>query len=232
MQEKILKRVQVNMPFHSLYRQYLPMVVEKSINPEICFSHDDIENFMVQDYVRVAEVLLDHGLTVTFHAPFMDLRPGAVDQKIRQASIERLMQVFDIAPFFRPSCIVCHPSFDDRYYVSTEEAWVENSLDTWGKFITLAEEMDTTIALENVYEKTPHQLCRLFRGLDAANLISVSMPDILTPFQTAASSSGWKNSVPSWGNFTCTTTGASPMSICPSATGTSPSPGFSRRSKR
>ncbi|HRT71605.1 MAG TPA: TIM barrel protein, partial [Syntrophales bacterium] len=30
---------------------------------------------------------------------------------------------------------------------------------------------DTTIALENVYEKTPHQLCRLFRGLDAANLI-------------------------------------------------------------
>jgi len=123
MQEKILKRVQVNMPFHSLYRQYLPMVVEKSINPEICFSHDDIENFMVQDYVRVAEVLLDHGLTVTFHAPFMDLRPGAVDQKIRQASIERLMQVFEIAPFFRPNCIVCHPSFDDRYYVSTEEAW-------------------------------------------------------------------------------------------------------------
>lgn len=171
MQEKILKRVQVNMPFHSLYRQYLPMVVEKGINPEICFSHDDIENFMVQDYVRVAEVLIDHGLTVTFHAPFMDLRPGAVDQKIRQASIERLMQVFDIAPFFRPNCIVCHPSFDDRYYVSTEEAWVENSLDTWGKFITLAEEMDTTIALENVYEKTPHQLCRLFRGLDAANLI-------------------------------------------------------------
>jgi sugar phosphate isomerase/epimerase len=169
-QEDVLKRVQVNMPFHLLYEKYLPLMLKHRINPEIGFHHADLERFRIQDFVRVAEVLRDRGLTITFHAPFMDLRPGAVDPKIRQASVERLMQVFDLVPFFQPKCIVCHPSFDDRYYVSTEQAWLENSLDTWGKFLALAEEMETAIALENVYEKTPTHLARLFRSLEGPNL--------------------------------------------------------------
>lgn len=170
MRDTILKRVQVNMPFHLLYEKYLPMVVKNGINPEIGFNHADLERYPVQDFVRVAEVLRDNGRTITFHAPFMDLRPGALDPKIRQASMERLHQVFDLVPFFQPACIVCHPSFDERYYVSTEQEWLENSLDTWGQFLALAEDMGTVIALENVYERSPLQLSRLFNALEGPNL--------------------------------------------------------------
>ncbi|HRT27614.1 MAG TPA: TIM barrel protein, partial [Syntrophales bacterium] len=46
-----------------------------------------------------------------------------------------------------------------------------NPQDSTSEPVEIAGLADTTIALENVYEKTPHQLCRLFRGLDAANLI-------------------------------------------------------------
>jgi len=42
------------------------------------------------------------GLKVTFHAPFMDLRPGALDDKIRQASLDRIKEVLDLAPYFHP----------------------------------------------------------------------------------------------------------------------------------
>jgi sugar phosphate isomerase/epimerase len=170
MLEDILRRVQVNMPFHLLYKKYLPLVVQHGINPEIGFNHVDLERFEIQDFVRVAEVIRDKGLTITLHAPFMDLRPGAVDPKIRQASIERLFQVFDLVPFFAPQCIVCHPSFDERYYISTEEAWLENSLDTWRKFLELAEEMGTAVSLENVYERTPDHLGRLFQALKGPNI--------------------------------------------------------------
>ena len=170
-QEDILRKVQINIPFYLLFEKYLPMVLKYRVNPEIGFNHRDIERFRIDDFSRVAEVLRDRGLTITFHAPFMDLRPGAVDKKIRQASIERLLQVFDLVPFFQPRCIVCHPSFDDRYYVSTEQEWLENSIDTWGKFLALAEEMETVIALENVYEKTPDHLGRLFRKIEGPNLV-------------------------------------------------------------
>jgi len=170
MHDAVLKRVQVNMPFHLLYEKYLPMVVKNGINPEIGFNHVDLERYLIQDFVRVAEVLRDKSLVITFHAPFMDLRPGALDPKIRQVSIDRLLQVFDLVPFFEPKCIVCHPSFDERYYVSTEQKWFENSLDTWKKFLALAEDMGTVIALENVYERTPDPLSRLLNAIEGPNL--------------------------------------------------------------
>jgi len=171
MPEDVLRRVQVNMPFHLLYRKYLPLVIKHRINPEIGFNHADLEGFSIQDFVRVAEVLRDQGLTITLHAPFMDLRPGALDPKIRQASIERLRQIFELVPLYEPRCIVCHPSFDERYYISTEKEWLENSLDTWRRFLDLAEEMGTVISLENVYERTPDHLGRLFQSLEGTNII-------------------------------------------------------------
>ncbi len=148
----ILKIVQVHMPFHSLRDQFLPMVIKERINPEISFYHSTLDSFGKEDYVRVADQLLEAGLKVTFHAPFMDLRPGAVDPKIRQVTIDRLNQVFDLVPYFRPLSVVCHASFDKRYYVSSEHIWLKNSIGTWKEFVARAEDMNTIIALENVYE--------------------------------------------------------------------------------
>jgi sugar phosphate isomerase/epimerase len=100
----------------------------------------------------------------------MDLRPGALDPKIRRVTTDRLRQVFDLAPDFRPRAIVCHPSFDGRYYVSTEALWLENSIATWRPFLTLAAAMDTLIALENVYEKDPRLLKELLCSLRSPHI--------------------------------------------------------------
>ena len=148
----ILEQVQVHIPFHFLHDKYLPVVIKERINPEISFDHYTLDHFQKEDYKKVADQLLEAGLTVTFHAPFMDLRPGAIDPKIRQVSLERLLQVFDLIPYFRPLSVVCHASFDKRYYVSSEQMWLENSIKTWQRLLTLAVEMKTIIALENVYE--------------------------------------------------------------------------------
>lgn len=174
--QDILKKVQIHMPFHMLRDRYLPMVLKERINPEISFNHETLDRFRPDDYRKVAAALLDAGLTTTIHAPFMDLRPGALDPKIRRATAGRLRQVFDLAPAFRPRSIVCHPSFDGRYYVSTEAQWLENSIATWQSFLALAEEMDTLIALENVYETDP----RLLKEL----LCSLSSPRICFCFDT------------------------------------------------
>lgn len=163
----ILKKVQVHIPFHFLYEQYLPRVLQYGMNPEISFNSDTLDTCREADYRYVADKLRDAGLRVTFHAPFMDLRPGAIDPRIRRVSEERIMQVLALADYFRPASIVCHPSFDDRYYVSTEDQWLENSLRTWGALLSRAGDIPALMVLENVYEKGPRQLHRLLTSLSS-----------------------------------------------------------------
>jgi sugar phosphate isomerase/epimerase len=158
----LIDKIQINMPFQLLMDQYLPLVLKEKINPEIgftCFVLDTVTRNHIRD---IADRISDAGLTVTLHAPFFDLRPGAIDRKIRDASIERLKQLFDIAPLFMPRSIVCHAAFDEKYYTGFEETWLSKSIDTWKGFIDIADDLNAIIALENVYEETPAYLARLF----------------------------------------------------------------------
>jgi sugar phosphate isomerase/epimerase len=164
--QDVLEKIQIHMPFHLLHSRFLPMVIKERINPEISFDSAALDRFSRKDFEEVAKRLLDAGLVITFHAPFMDLRPGAIDPKIRAVTIDRLKQVFDLIPSFRPLSVVCHPSFDQKYYVSTEDLWLENSIDTWSYLMNQMGET-TRIAFENVYETEPRQLALLldaFRG--------------------------------------------------------------------
>ena len=163
--QDILKCLQVHIPFDQLVQKYLDKVLRESINPEIAFPCAILERFTDGDYDRIAKVLRGAGRSVTFHGPFMDLRPGAIDPKIRQVSLERFRRVFEIASRFLPRAIVFHPSYDEKYYVSSGKTWLENSVETWSQLVPLAEGLDTRIALENVYEADPGYVERLLEAL-------------------------------------------------------------------
>jgi sugar phosphate isomerase/epimerase len=167
--QDIISKVHAHMPYH-LLPKYLEMILQKKLNLEIYFSHYSLQNLDKTKCSETAELLANAGLKITFHAPFMDLRPGALDDKIRQASLDRIKEVFDLAPYFHPLKIVCHPSFDERYYVDCDDLWLESSIKTWTELIALAEAAKTIIALENVYEKNPHILRRLFDALSSDSI--------------------------------------------------------------
>lgn len=152
------------MPY-TLLPRYLEMILAKKLNPEIYFSHYALQSLDKNKCSEMAGRLKDAGLKATFHAPFMDLRPGALDDTIRQASHDRICQVFDLIPYFQPLKIVCHPSFDDRYYVNCDDLWLENSVNFWRQLLPLLKGTGTVIALENVYEKEPGILRRLLEML-------------------------------------------------------------------
>ncbi|MDI6726989.1 MAG: sugar phosphate isomerase/epimerase family protein [Smithellaceae bacterium] len=158
---------QVHVPFGLLKDDHLSAVISEGLNPEIGFNQTTLDETKWEDYIEVAHRLREAGRRITFHAPFLDLRPGALDPKIRQVTMDRLSQIFDLVPLFQPERVVCHPSFDAKYYTGAEQRWLENSLDTWRHFARLAEEMSTTISLENVYEKDPHQLFLLLSALNS-----------------------------------------------------------------
>jgi sugar phosphate isomerase/epimerase len=165
----IIKKVHAHMPYHLLNR-HLPMILEKQINLEIYFSQDALQALDKNECRETAARLKDAGLKVTFHAPFVDLRPGALDRGIRQISMDRIRQAFDLATIFEPLKIVCHPSFDERYYVACDDLWLENSVQFWRELLAVAHDAKTVIALENVYEKNPDILRRLFEMLSCDDL--------------------------------------------------------------
>lgn len=164
--QDILPRVHAHMPYHLIGR-YLPMILEHRLNLEIYFHHWVLASLDHDQCRKTADRIKDAGLKVTFHAPFIDLRPGALDESIRETSLARIRQAFELAPLFHPLKIVCHPSFDERYYVNCDDLWLENSVSFWRQLIPLAEDAGAVIALENVYEKEPGILKRLIEALSS-----------------------------------------------------------------
>jgi len=163
--EAILKKVQVHIPFTMLREGYLDLFLKRRINPEISFSAETLARHTTAEFAEMGTKLAAADLTVTLHGPFMDLRPGAIDPEIRRVSRDRIAQAVTLSSLFHPKTIVCHPSFDHRYYVSTLDQWVANSVETWSYLAGLLDGEETIICLENVYERDPEPFRRLFAAL-------------------------------------------------------------------
>ncbi len=167
--ERFLTDIFISIPFKMLWEEYLPKVIENKVNPEIGLDSIVLDSFSKNDFIQVAERLHGEGLSINIHAPFMDLAPGSIDLKIREATLTRLHQAFDIISIFRPFSIVCHSGYDDRCYADQRDAWLKNSIDTWTIFSRRAKEMGTVLMMENVFDETPEILKHIFQGLYSQN---------------------------------------------------------------
>ncbi|NWF98625.1 MAG: sugar phosphate isomerase/epimerase [Nitrospirae bacterium] len=153
----------IHMPYHMI-GHYLSFIIEHRINLELYFSSNTLDE---TDYSEIEKLLetLTYNPSFTIHAPFMDLSPGAVDSKIRAITIERFNQVFSFAEIIKPEVIVFHSGYEKWKYALKVDVWLENSLKTWKEFIKRAEELNTKIAIENIFEDEPGNLRLLMENL-------------------------------------------------------------------
>jgi sugar phosphate isomerase/epimerase len=161
----ILQRVQIGIPYRLLEEDYLPLVLEERLHPEIGIDGDVIDTHSKKAFSEMASRLRDQGLSITLHGPFYDLAPGAMDKKVLRATRERLRQAFDLVPLFEPASIVCHTGYDSKRYNDDKDLWLDTALETWAPLVQDLEGTTTTLMIENVYEKTPDILLRLLKGL-------------------------------------------------------------------
>ncbi len=156
----ISPRIYVHLPF-AVLAERLKQVIQRKINPEIYFNADFLDAPDASLLAKVSDELKDNSLCCTFHGPFMDLSPGAVDKNIRQVSIQRYKSLVHIAGQFAPKVVVFHPGYDDLRYGDNREIWFRNSLATWNTVLEDAEKYGLTLALENIFEKDPLLLAKL-----------------------------------------------------------------------
>jgi len=151
----LIRAVQINVPFVLLKNKYLPVVLKNRINPEIGIDSRALDEFSPAQFTEIARLLRQEDLSITLHAPFMDMVPGSPDPLMRKATIRRLRQAFELLPVFEPLSVVCHTGFNSQSYQNQVDSWLERSVESWLPLIELAQSAGTKVMLENVYEETP-----------------------------------------------------------------------------
>lgn len=160
-----IRNTHVNAPFPMLRGDLLDEFVKHGINPEVGVSAAALDKYEFGEFKRVAERILERGLSVTLHGPFIDLSPGSSDPAIRDCTRRRFEQLTKLIPVFKPKTIVCHAGYDWKRYSYAREEWIENSLDTWSWLGKTVVNEGARLMLENVYEDGPEDIRVLFENL-------------------------------------------------------------------
>ena len=162
---QIIPVIQVNIPFTMLYESYLSLFMENGINPEIGFDAIALDQFSFSDFRGIAKQIHKRGLSVTLHAPFMDLSPGSPDPAVRALTRHRFKQISELVPIFRPRAVVCHTGWDNKRYWDSKDTWIQYSLELWSWFAEIVRKDRAVLMLENVYEENPYEFLELYRHL-------------------------------------------------------------------
>jgi sugar phosphate isomerase/epimerase len=162
----LLRKVQINVPF-PLLAENLERILDFGLRPEIYFSGQTLDSLSWADIRRTSRELCRKNRSVTFHGPFLDLNPGAVDEKVRALTLLRFDQVLALVPLFRARAVVFHSGYDRWRYDNNVDLWLEKSLLTWKPLAERAEALSVKLAVENVFEDRPFSLAKLLSALDS-----------------------------------------------------------------
>lgn len=161
---KPMERFFVNIPYPMLSDR-IDEVVARGLSPEIVLDALTLDTLDRKEAQQLAKKLQGEGLEHTIHGPFRDLSPGGDDPKVRAVTRERLHQTMELAGIFRPRCVVFHPGYDPWRYQGYEGLWLQNSVETWEPVVQRAEQIGITLAMENIFEKTPATILSLLKSI-------------------------------------------------------------------
>ena len=157
----------VHVPFE-LIDKYLDPIRKNRYNIEIFFGTKIFDSVTDSGIIDLKNKL-DHGPRLSFHAPFMDLCPGAVDPEVRKVTMKRFSRTLDIAGILKPAVIVFHSGYEKWKYAHSTDVWLEQSLKTWRPINERAADIGVKVAIENVFEDTPDNLALLAGEMGSPN---------------------------------------------------------------
>lgn len=149
--------IHIHIPYSHL-REYLELLKKRRYDLEIYFAASVLNQIERDDLDRLRDNL-DWNPSLSLHAPFMDLNPGAVDPMVRSATQMRFKQILKVAAVLRPKSVVFHAAYDRWRYAGRKDVWLENSMDTWNQAMELASAVDgMRVVVENVFDEDPEAL--------------------------------------------------------------------------
>jgi hypothetical protein len=154
-----MEPVHVHIPYPQM-KDFCELVRLRRYDLEIYMSAavlDQVEKTDLENLCRS----LDWKPSISLHAPFMDLNPGAVDPMVRSVTQLRFSRILSAAAVLKPRVVVFHAGYDRWRYNGRTDICLENSIDTWSKVMDTASKIGVRVAVENVFDEDPEALCRL-----------------------------------------------------------------------
>ena len=149
----------------------LRMLAAAGVGPEIYFTGATLDALAPAEADRCAQELRDAGVrSLSFHAPFEDVWPGARDEEIRRVSVRRLSQAVDLAPVFRPAGVVLHGGYFGWLFDFHPEKWFAPARRSFLELAERAEKAGTELFVENVFDEIPDHLLRLREAVGSPRL--------------------------------------------------------------
>ncbi|MBI3378713.1 MAG: sugar phosphate isomerase/epimerase [Nitrospirae bacterium] len=147
---------QIHIPYHKI-EEHLSFIRREKLNLELYIESNALDSISREDILHLKDQL-DYNPSLSIHAPFMDLSPGAVDSKVRAVTMERFFHVMNIAEDLKVKAVVFHSGYEKWKYALNIGLWLEQSLLTWRPLVKKAEEIGAKIAIENIFEDEPENL--------------------------------------------------------------------------
>ena len=98
----------------------------------IGYTLDKDDNGIVEYYKRNGELIKNRSLSI--HGPFLDLNTASFDKLIKQVTLTRYNQAYDVAKKLGADRIVFHSCYYEDIYF--KEAYINNSLEFWKEFLS------------------------------------------------------------------------------------------------
>ena len=150
--------------------RYSDLIAQQHLN---CSLYVGAHNFL--DTVKKAEInkirafFGERGLGLIIHGPFIDLNPGSMDKKIRNASLERFVETVRVTKMLGSKHITFHNGFRAEPYGKYSKEWLQNSVETWKKVLDAADKENIKLTVENAFDKDPNFLIELVKAVDSPN---------------------------------------------------------------
>ena len=155
--------IHIHIPYPKL-RDFCELIRLRRYDLEIYLSAavlDQVEKADLENLCRS----LDWSPSISLHAPFMDLNPGAIDPMVRSVTQLRFTRVLSAAAVLKPQVVVFHTGYDRWRYNGRTDTWLENSVETWNKVMDTASKVGVRVAVENVFDEDPEALGSLIERI-------------------------------------------------------------------
>lgn len=120
---------------------------------EYCTAYNMDEHF--DEVSKIVEEKMKGINRFTFHAPFNELCPAAIDPKIKEIAYMRYEQAFKLARTYQIKRIIIHSGYVPTVYFKSY--FIEQAVEFFKKILQFIDD-DTIICLENVMEDEPYML--------------------------------------------------------------------------
>lgn len=164
--------VHSTVPYSMLKEPDTPrMLSDAGVGPEIYLTGATLDAITPVEAETVAETLREAGIrSLSFHAPFEDLCPGARDEEARRFAVRRIEGAIALAPVFRPAGIVLHGGYFDWLFDFRPSMWFAPARRSFGELAEAAEKAGTDLFVENVFDEIPDHLLRLREAVGSPRL--------------------------------------------------------------